>query len=406
MNPITVIGIGADGLAGLSATARAALDAADVIAGGARHLAMLGNDDARDRVVWEKGLDPTVAILDERRQTQRVVVLASGDPLTHGIAVKLIARLGFDAVDVVPSVPAFSLAAARMGWALADPMLYCVSVHALPFESLNRMIRPGVRLLILSRTGETPAQVATLLAALGYGDSTITVLERMGADDEERTDVQASEGLTRSFDNLNTIAVACVAGPDAHPLSTVPGLPDEAFDHDGTITKSDVRAITLSALAPKPGETLWDVGAGNGTVAIEWLRAEPSAHAIAFEQTPERTQRIRTNADKLGVPNLRIIEGTFPDTLDKDTPTPDAIFVGGGIAGNDALLQTCLDRLPSAGRLVANAVTLEAQAQLMSYQKRMGGTLVRIAIAEAAPVGPLNALKPALDVLQWRVTRS
>ncbi len=404
MNPVTVIGIGEDGLDGLSQTAREAVAAADVIAGGARHLAMLENDDTREYLVWEKGLEPTISILDQRRQKKRVAVLASGDPLLHGIAVKLIARLGADAVYVVPSVSAFSLAAARMGWALADPMLRCISVHALPFENLNRLIRPGMRLLILSRTGATPAEVATLLEALGYGDSCITVLERMGGTAEKRTDARAGDGLQASFENLNTIAVQCIAGPAARPLSTVPGLPDDAFDHDGTITKSDVRAVTLSALAPLPGDLLWDVGAGSGTVAIEWLRAEPAARAVAFEQKPERAEKIRTNANSLGVPSLRIIEGHVPSCLQNED-APDAIFVGGGIAGDNDVLDTCLRALKLGGRLVANAVTMEAQSKLMEWHKSMGGHLVRIGIASAEPVGGLSALKPALDVLQWRVTK-
>lgn len=405
MNPIHVIGIGEDGLDGLSKTARGILDSADVIAGGARHLAMLGDDDTREHLVWEKGLDPTVAILDERRRNLRVVVVASGDPLLHGIAVKLIARLGADAVHVLPSVPAFSLAAARMGWALADPMLKCVSVHALPFEALNRMIRPGVRLLILSRTGESPAQIAAHLTSLGYGDSLVTVLERMGGAEEKRTEVRAGDGFQASFENLNTVAVACVAGPDARPLSTAPGLPDDAFDHDGTITKSDVRAVTLSALGPLPGEILWDVGAGSGTVAIEWLRVEPSARAVAFEQRPERIDRIRTNAKALGVPGLRIVEGTAPACLQGED-APDSIFIGGGIAGDSDVLRACLDALKPGGRLVANAVTLEAQAVLMEQHKSSGGHLVRIGIASAEAVGGLTALRPALDVLQWRMTKS
>jgi len=405
MNPITVIGIGEDGLDGLSKAARDAIDAADVIVGGARHLAMLSDHDDCEQLVWEKGLEPTVTTIEERKHTQRVVVLASGDPLMHGIGVKLTARLGAEAVNVLPSVSAFSLAAARMGWALADPMLRCVSVHALPFETLNRVIRPGVRLLILSRTGETPAQIATRLDLLGYGDSVVTVLERMGGVEEKRTEARASDGFQASFENLNTVAVECVAGPDARPLSTAPGLPDDAFDHDGTITKSDVRAVTLSALAPLPGELLWDVGAGSGTVAIEWLRAEPAARAVAFEQRPERVEAIRTNANTLGVPSLRIVEGSAPTCLQGED-TPDAIFVGGGIAGDSGVLQVCLSALKPGGRLVANAVTLEAQAVLMEQSKLSGGHLVRIGIAAAEPVGGLTALKPALDVLQWRIAKS
>lgn len=402
---ITVIGIGDDGLAGLSASARAALDAATLIAGAGRHLAMLAAADTRETRPWSKDLSRDIEHLADQRQAQRIAVLASGDPMLHGIGVRLVDRFGADAVTVIPAPSAFSLAAARMGWPLGDPSVTCISVHARPFDALRRLIQPGVRLLILSRNGDTPAEIARTLTEMGFTDSLVTVFEHMGGASEKRTEAIACNGLADTFASLNTVAVTCVAGADARPLSLAPGLPDDAFEHDGTITKRDVRAVTLAHLAPLPCEVLWDIGAGNGTIAIEWLRAEPRARAIAFEQDAARIARIHANAGRLGVPELAVIEGVFPSGVPEDTAAPDAVFVGGGIATDGVLLDVCLGYLKPGGRLVANAVTLQAQARLIAAHADRGGELVRIGIARAEPVGPHQALKPAIDLLQWRVSK-
>jgi len=404
--PVTVIGIGEDGLDGLSATARDALDSATLICGGARHLALLGDNDSRPQRAWGLSLAADIERIGAAAAEDNVCVLASGDPLNYGIAVRMIKILGADAVRVLPYPGAFSLAAARMGWALSDPMLKMLSVHSRPLAAIRRDIQPGAKLIVLSRDGASPAEIADVVARMGYGQSPMSVLERIGGDAEARSDALACNGFEQSFDNLNTVCVTCVADVDVVALSRAPGLPDDAFDQDGTITKRDVRAVTLAALAPKPGEVLWDVGAGNGTVAIEWLRLEPSARAVAFEHDADRAERIRANAENLGVPELDIVEGVFPDALHDDVPDPDVVFVGGGIAANSDMLVAAIDALKPGGRLVANAVTLEAQAHLMTAARVMGGELVRIGIAQSAPVGGLTALKPAIDVLQWRMVKS
>lgn len=403
---VTVIGIGEDGLAGLSQAARDILDTATVIAGAKRHLSMLPEDDTRERRPWSKDLVGDISKLGAAATSETVCVLASGEPLCHGIAIRMIDVLGADAVRVMPHPGAFSLAAARMGWALSDPLLRTVSVHAQPFGALRRSIQPGIKLMILSRNGSSPADIAEALKDMGYGRSPMTVLERIGGDKETRTDSIADDGFEREFDNLNTVAITCVADDGVTALSRAPGLPDDAFDHDGTITKRDVRAVTLAALAPKPGEVLWDVGAGNGTIAIEWLRAEPAARAVAIERDPERLKRIRINAENLGVPELEIVEGVFPDAPSEITNAPDAIFIGGGISEDADVIATAFDALKPGGRLVANAVSIEAQGHLMTALRVLGGELVRIGIAQAAPVGRLTAMKSAIDVLQWRVTKS
>ncbi len=399
---ITVVGIGEAGLADLGADARAAIDGADVIYGGKRHVSMLDVDPSVTTIAWSKNLDADIADLAARAMTADVAVLASGDPMMHGIGVKIVAALGTRKVRVIPAPSSFSLAAARMGWSLSDPMVKTLSIHALPLHGLIRDLQAHVQLLVLSRDGKSPAEVAALLTEHGFGDSEITVWERMGGDQEVNTSFKASDGSTAAFDNLNTLAIRCLGGPG---LSRAPGLDDDAFDHDGTITKREVRAVTLSALAPKPGETLWDVGAGNGTVAIEWLRAEPSAQAVAVERNADRLARIGKNAEDLGVPHLRVVNGAFADVVG-DLPTPDAVFVGGGIAADPAMIGVCLDALGVGGRLVANAVTLPAQAALMTAYQTHGGSLTRIGIARAEAVGAVPTMKPAINVLQWVVTKS
>lgn len=404
-NLISVVGVGDDGLDGLSVTARKILDDATFVVGAGRHLGMLPSDDTRERLQWSKNLAEDIDHLGSFKETHRICVLATGDPLMHGIAVQIVEHFGADQVHVHPAPSAFSLAAARMGWALSDPMTECLSVHAKPFDALNRALHAGARLLILSRDGETPEQIITLLKQRGFGDSRVSILERIGGPAEKRSDLTANESAPTGIDNLNTVAVECIAKADVSTYSLAPGLPDAAFDHDGTITKPEVRAVTLAALAPRPGETLWDIGAGSGTVAIEWLRVEPRARAVAIERDAGRVGRIKNNAAALGVPELLVIESEFPVSADHDLPAANVIFIGGGIVGNDDLIAYAIGALPATGRLVANAVTLEAQAKLIDAQQSYGGDLVRIGIAKSGSVGPHTGLKPALDVLQWRMTK-
>lgn len=401
-NRIVVIGIGEDGVEGLSQSARGALRSASIVFGGARHLAMLSDEAPRERIAWSKDLAADIERMAELSEQQSVSVMASGDPMLHGIGVRIVERFGIDNVHIIPSSSAFSLAAARMGWPLGDPMVKCISIHALPFESVLQLMQPNIRLLILSRDKETPERLAKQLVEVGYGGSRMCVMERMGGKHERKTVSHAMDGFAEPFDNLNTIAVTCVPDAGLRPLSRAPGLPDDAFEHDNTITKQEVRAITMAALAPKPGEVLWDVGAGNGTVAIEWLRAEPSAFAIAFEEKSDRSSRIVENAKRLGTPELQVVEGHFPPPVDGFEPSPDAIFIGGGIATDNDLIRYCMKALSIGGRLVANAVTLQAQAALTAAHAEWGGELVSIAIARSADVGPHQAMKPSIEVLQWR----
>lgn len=391
---LAIIGIGDDGVAGLSPAARTLIDSAELLVGGARHLAMVPQGYA-DRHEWESPLSQTVERIAAWRG-RRVVVLASGDPMCYGVGVTLARRFDRAEMTVLPQLGAFSLAAARLAWPLAE--CETLTVHGRPLDRLLLHLAPGRRLLVLSHDGSTPAAVAALLRAHGWGPSTMTVLEHMGGA-KERVLTEAAAGWTEQLcADLNTVAIECRASPGARIFSRAAGLPDDAFAHDGQLTKREVRAATIAALAPLPGHLLWDVGAGCGSVAIEWLRAAPRTSAIAVEQVASRCDLIARNAAALGVPELRIVAGAAPDAL-ADLPQPDAIFLGGGIA-TAALLDQAWAALPAGGRLVANAVTLEGEARLGAFHGQHGGALVRIAITRAAPVGKRFGWRPLMPVTQ------
>ncbi len=401
---LNVIGLGADGRNGLPPAAQTLIDSAEVLVGGERHLALSGNN-AAERLTWRLPLDEVMADIAALRG-RRVVVLATGDPMAYGIGTTLIRHFGRDEMAILPAPGAFSLAAARLGWPLDETV--CLTLHGRPLDLLNFHLLPGARLLILSHDGTTPAAVARRLRESGFGPSRLTVLENMGAADEARHETTADAfDIARTAD-LNTLAIDCVAALGARILPPVPGLPDNAFEHDGKMTKRIVRAATLAALAPWPRQTLWDLGAGSGSVAIEWLRAAQNAQgkgatAIAVERDPARAATIARNAATLGTPFLDIriadIEATLPGL-----PDPDAVFIGGGLSIPD-LIDTVWRRLTPGGTLVANAVTLEGETVLAGAYARFGGTLSRIAVSHASPVGNLTGWRPAMAVTQWTVTK-
>lgn len=399
-NPwLTIIGIGDDGLPGLSQTATAALASAEVIFGGRRHLQMLG-DDPRPRFGWENPIDDSISKIKELRG-QRVCVLASGDPMTYGIGVTITAEIDPAQCIIIAHPSAFSLASARLGWDMTE--IDTLTLHGRPLGYLNRYLRPNARLLILSENGDTPKQVAQMLTAGGYGASQFTVFEHMGGPKEKRVSGTANS-WQHNVENLNTIAVHCIADRAATRLTRLAGLPDQVFQNDGMLTKHDVRAVTLAALSPAPGEVLWDVGAGCGSIAIEFLRAEPTAQAIAIEQDGKRIQMIRANAEQLGVQNLRVVEGDAPAVLE-GLPTPDVIFIGGGVS-NAELLQCCWQALPPGGRLVANCVSMEGESQLYQFMQRHSGDLSRISISKMDAMGDLHAWRAMRCVTQYRGCKS
>lgn len=392
---LSVVGIGEDGLSGLSAIARFLVERAEVIFGGSRHLAMLPPDE-RQKITWSSPISVSVKEI-LRRRGQAVCVLASGDPMCFGVGVTLAREIPMSEMTVVPAPSAFSLACARLGWPLAEveTLSLCGRSPAL----LQAFIYPGARLLILSQNGQTPAVVADILTKRGFGGSKIIVLERMGGSKERIVEGTAASWTKTELADLNTVAVECIADASVVPLSRLAGLPDDVYQHDGQLTKRQMRAITLSALAPLPGQLLWDVGAGCGSIAIEWMRSHPRCRAIAIEQNPTRLQYIAANAAALGTPDLQIVAGKAPAAL-FNLPQPDAIFVGGG-ATSENLFETCWDALRPGGRFVANAVTLSSEYKLLQWHKQKGGDLIRVAVQQAAPIGGFLGWKPMVPVTQW-----
>jgi len=396
---LSIVGLGEDGLAGLTPAARQLIDKAELMVGGERHLSQVPNGNA-ERLAWQSPLKLTVEEI-LRRRGRPVVVLATGDPLWFGIGVTLARHVSPDEMWILPGVSAFALACARLGWPLAE--VECLTLHGRPLALLNAVVLPNARLLLLSADGTTPAAVAKSLTALGYGPSRITVLEHMGGPNERRLTGTAADWTIGQTLDLNTVAVECIAGPDAVVRPRVPGLPDEAFRHDGQLTKREVRAATLSALTPTPGQRLWDVGAGCGSVAIEWLRCHRPLEAVAIERDGARCAMILENATALGVPQLQVVEGEAPGAL-AGLPPPDAVFIGGGLTV-PGVVEQCWAALAPRGRLVANAVTLEGEARLVSLRSGIGGDLVRIAVSRAEPIGPFTGWRPLMPVTQFAATK-
>jgi precorrin-6B C5,15-methyltransferase / cobalt-precorrin-6B C5,C15-methyltransferase len=396
---LIVLGMGEDGMDGLSARARHALAHAEVIVGSERLLAMVPSSGA-ERHEWPQPFSTAVERILPLRG-RKTVVLATGDPLNYGVARKLLEIVPFQEMEIVPHLSAFSLAAARMGWSIPD--CETLSLHGRPAAHIEPFIQPEARLLALTENGRTIAEVARRLVRRGFEASIITVLENIGGPREHRAEFPAHALPDQTFSPLNTIAVRCIAGPNARIYSASPGLPDEAFIHDGQITKREVRATTLAALAPARGALLWDVGAGSGSVAIEWMRAAREARAIAFERDPGRVGMISENADQLGTPRLKIVPGDAPASLAGAT-APDACFIGGGM-GTPGVFETCWAALKPRGRMVANVVTLEGELHLIDLHAAHGGELVRLDISYLTQIGPLRALKPRMAVLQWRAMK-
>ncbi|WP_374193054.1 precorrin-6y C5,15-methyltransferase (decarboxylating) subunit CbiE [Streptomyces sp. AV19] len=399
--PVTVVGIGADGWPGLAPGAREALRAAEVVVAGPRQLALLPPDCAAERVAWPSPLRPAVPGLLAAHEGRRMCVLASGDPMFFGIGRALAEELGPDRLRVLPHPSSASYACARLGWPLEETEV--VSLVGRPLAAVGAALHDGHRLLLLSAGAGTPAEIAALLRERGFGPSRMTVLEQLGSDREARHDGTAEDWDRPAGDPLNVVAVECRPAPDAPRLSLVPGLPDECFENDGQLTKRHIRAATLAALAPAPGELLWDVGGGSGSIGIEWMRAHRSCRAVAVERDLVRAGRIERNAAALGVPALRVVTGAAPAAL-AGLPVPDAVFIGGGLTA-PGLLDACWAALPAGGRLVANTVTLESEALLAERHRRHGGELTRLAVAHAVPVGGFTGWRQAMPVTQWSVVK-
>jgi len=396
---LSIVGIGEDGIDALSPVARGLISDAEIVFGGKRHLALataLIRGAARP---WPSPFDRAADEVMAQRG-RPVCVLASGDPFVYGVGTVLAHKIDPAEMLAVPAPAAFSLAAARLGWPLPDTAQ--VSLHGRALDLVRPHLQPGMRILALTSDRDCPAELARLLAATGFDASAFIVLEALGGKRERIRATTAGKFDLREIDDLNVVAIKVKAGPGARVIARAAGLPDGMFEHDGQITKREIRAITLSSLAPRRGELLWDIGAGSGSVAIEWMLADPSLRAIAIERRPDRAARIRRNAAAFGVPGLEVVEGEAPGGLGR-LPQPDAIFIGGGA---DDALDAVRSMLRVGGRLVVNAVTLETEALLLARYAVLGGELTRLAITRADAVGPKTGWRPAMPVTQWTWTKS
>jgi precorrin-6Y C5,15-methyltransferase (decarboxylating) len=415
---LTVVGIGADGFDGLGAQARDAVAAAPLVVGSTRQLELLppsATAPGARRLAWPSPLEPLLDELAAGRHGD-AAILASGDPMLHGIGASIARRLeasGATSLHVIPHPSAFALACARLGWPAAETEL--LSTVARAPELVARALQPGRRLVVYATGRDGAARIAAIVVARGFGPSRFVVLEQLGGPAERIHEATAASWGDRAADPLHAVAIEPAPGAGTRPLPSTPGLPDDAFDHDGQLTKRHVRAVTLATLAPLPGELLWDIGAGSGSIGIEWLRATAAApasrptRAVAFEADAARAARIAENAARLGVPELRVVHGRAPAALadasvDPATAAPDVVFVGGGVTA-PGLLEAAWHAVRPGGRIVVNAVTLESQAQLLAARAEHGGTLTQIAIAHAAPVGTFTGWRQQMPVVQWEARK-
>ncbi|MBG55971.1 MAG: cobalamin biosynthesis bifunctional protein CbiET [Deltaproteobacteria bacterium] len=421
---LRVIGIGEDGWEDLGADAKLLIHESQVVLGGKRHLKMLPDDWKVKRISWTSPMRESVEkilsfrpdrfenikstpIRNKKKDMVTVAVLASGDPLCYGIATKLLRHLHIDEVCIKPALSTFSLICSRVGWSLPD--IETLTLHGRPMEMLHPFVQPGAKLGVLSMDSTTPQKTAKMLASRGFGKSKITVLEHIGGSKEKNFSGRADSWNHTGLADLNAMAIECIPLKSADVIPRIPGLADEKFVHDGQLTKCEIRAVVLSKLMPIVDQVLWDIGAGCGSVAIEWMRSHPRCMAVAIEKSKTRLKMIKQNAINLGVPLLKIVSGEVPDVLD-NLVLPDAIFVGGGLSDfkqedSSSMLDLLWKFLKPGGRLVAHAVTFETERQLLSWYKKNGGDLTRLSISRADSIGKVNGWKPLRPVTQYSIIK-
>ncbi|MEE9375110.1 MAG: precorrin-6y C5,15-methyltransferase (decarboxylating) subunit CbiE [Rhizobiaceae bacterium] len=395
---LDIIGIGEDGIAGLSNLARQKLEAADVIIGGDRHHG-LSSDVKAERLNWPSPFNAMIDVIQSHRH-RKLVILVTGDPLWYSVGARIARAIPTNEIQFHPQLSAFQWASARMGWSMAD--VDTITIHGRANSQIIPHLAPNVRLLVLTQNGQSPAAVAEILVARGFGDSKMTALAALGGEREQRFDSLAKE-WNHKVPDFHTLAIECVAGADARWYPNTGGLPDNAYITDGQLTKQDVRAVTIAKLAPYPDGLLWDIGAGCGSISIEWMRAARGAMAIAVESNSERCKMISQNSIELGTEKIEIIEGAAPDSL-INLRQPDAIFIGGGLMA-EGVFDAAFENLRGGGRLVANAVTLESEARLVDLQKKYGGALMRLSVQNAEPIGPYRGWRSAMPVTQWLLVK-
>ena len=397
---LSIVGIGQDGAGGLSPLAKSLVSSAELVVGGARHLELAAQLIKGERLPWPSPLHNAFPEILARRG-RPVVVLASGDPFNFGVGKQIASLVSADELVSVPQPSSFSLASNRLSWALQDAAT--ITLHGRALESLIRYLQPGARILALSWDGSTPAKTAKLLIERGFGYSSLAVLEELGGPKERVTHHRADGFALTGVSPLNVIAIEVAAGPKSRVIGLSPGLDDDFFESDGQLTKREVRAVTLAALAPRQGELLWDIGLGAGSVAIEWLLRHPSLKAIGVEEREDRAARAMRNALALGAPDLQVMIGRAPQALAGLSP-PDAVFIGGGFT-DEGVFEAAWTALRPGGRIVANAVTLESETRLKEAFERHGGELVRIEIDKAVKIGGFHGWRRAMPVTQWRAVK-
>ncbi len=397
---LAILGIGEDGVEGLSAAARTLLSSASLVVGGARHLALAEPLVRGETLAWPHPLsDAFPAIL--RARGCPVAVLASGDPYCYGVGATLARLVPPEETICLPAPSALSLACARLGWAQQETAT--LSFCGRPLATLAPHLQPGARILVLSAGATTPGAIASLLRKRGFGPSPLHVLEALGGPRERIRRTTAGAGAPDSIDPLNLVAIEVAAAPGARVLPLVAGLDDALFEHDGQITKREIRAVTLAALAPTQGALLWDIGCGSGSVGIEWMLSHPANRAIGIEPCADRAARAARNAVSLGVPGLRVVGGRAPAAL-QNLDAPDAVFIGGGAHEAD-VIPAAWAALGRGGRLVANAVTIETEAVLIDGCQTLGGTLTRLSVERLDRIGRMHGYRPAMTVTQWRAEK-
>ena len=394
---IEVIGIGAGGWVSLAKPERHLVQEAQLVLGGQRLLDLLPQFPGQARVTWPSNLRAALPQLVRGHDDKRVVVVASGDPLLYGVGSTLIELFGVESVRIHPTLSSVSLAAARMGWPVGSYDV--VRIRTPEADEIRRYLAPGCRLVILSRDGSTPGIVGRLLREAGFGHSTLTVLAEVGSPGEARWD----DSWPTDLPPLHVLCVTCRPDRLSSAWSIAPGLTDDTFDHDGQLTKQDVRASALAHLRPVPGQLLWDVGAGAGSIGIEWARTHPSCRTMAVERDLARAKRIRLNAARLGVGDLEVVEGEAPGVL-CGLPAPDAVFVGGG--ASTEVIDFSWTALAPGGRLVAHAVTLQTETVLVDAWRRLGGQLTRMSVETMQPIGSYDGWRPSRPVVQWAVQKA
>ena len=391
---LSIIGIGDDGLNGLSAKALEVINQSEIIIGGTRHLALIPNSES-EKIPWGSPLSTTIEHIKAKRGNP-VTVLATGNPLWFGIGSTLLKHFTIEEVEIIPQSSAFSLVAAKLGWSIEQ--VECLSIHGRPHEIVRKSFYPKAKLIVLTNNSETPNLVAQFLREDGYKQSKITAYAHIGGEKEEVVNGTA-EKWNHSVPDFHTLAIEVIPDTVVIPNAICSGLPDHCFENDGLLTKREIRASTITRLMPIPGQLLWDIGAGCGSIGIEWLRAAPNSSAIAIEPEAKRREFIKLNATRLGVPNISIIAEKAPDCF-TELSAPDAIFIGGGLA-SEGMIEKCFQSLKAGGRLVANAVTIEGENHLLVALDQFGGELTRIAISHLSPVGNYRSWKPALPITQW-----